>query len=445
MKNLRFNTIWMLLLIAATFISCNPESDDVDPIKVENAVKTAIYNSMKEFYFWEDKVPETFDETKYNSNQEVLDALVFKDLDRWSYLTTREAFNAAFTGQATGVHGFGLGIDQDENWFVSFVYNDGPAGKDGWQRGWQFIEINGKPIAQYKTANGGYNFQLGPNEIGVSNTFKFRLPDGNETTRTIIKDAFQTNSVLYQNAYEIGDKKVGHWVYQSFRATQGLTPTRSKEVEDSFNFFMAQNIDELIIDLRLNGGGSVAVTAQILNYLAPNSANGKVMFIDKHNENKSSFNKTTNFSKSGTLNLNRLLVITSRGSASASELLINSLEPYMEVILIGDDTYGKPVGSFPLSSFNRTLSANNVELVPITFATQNAEGRAEYFNGFPANYKVGDDLSRNWGDREEKRLKAALQFVSEGTINGRLRFDYYKPKWDMIDAFEGLEKEFPVY
>lgn len=445
MKNFRSNLIWALLILAVPFISCNPESDDVDPGRVENVVKNAIFESMKEFYYWEDKLPETFNAGSFSSNEEVLEALRYKELDRWSYLTTREAFNAQFTGQVTGAHGVGLGIDQDDNWFVTFVYRDGPAGKDGWQRGWQFLEINGKPLSEYRTANGGYNFKLGPNEVGVSNTFKFRLPDGTETTRTIIKDSFQTNSVLHQDVYDVGGKKVGHWVYQSFRATQGLSPTRSREVEDSFNYFMAENIDELVIDLRLNGGGSVAVTAQILNYLAPNSADGKVMYTDRHNSKRSNFNKTVNFSKTGSLRLNRLIVITSRGSASASELLINCLVPYMEVVLIGDDTYGKPVGSFPLSSFNRTLSANDVELVPITFATANADNRADFFDGFPANFKVGDDLTRNWDNPEEKRLKAALDFISNGSVTGRVLHDYYKPKWEMIDAFEGLLKEFPLY
>jgi carboxyl-terminal processing protease len=445
MKEFRLTVLGILLILISPLLSCNPESDDVDPGKVENVVQNAIYESMKEFYFWEDRLPETFNVNGFSSNEEVLEALRYRELDRWSYLTTREAFNAAFTGQATGAHGVGLGIDQDENWFVTFVYKDGPAGKDGWERGWQFLEINGKPISQYRTANGGYNFQLGPNEKGISNTFKFRLPDGTETTRTIIKDAFQTNSVLHENVYEVGGKKVGYWVYQSFRATQGLSPTRSREVEDSFNYFMAENIDELVIDLRYNGGGSVAVTAQILNYLAPNAANGKVMYTDKHNSKKSNFNKTVNFNKNGNLSLTRLIAITSRGSASASELLINCLSPYMEVVLIGDDTYGKPVGSFPLSSFNRTLSANNVELVPITFATANADNRADFFDGFPANFKVGDDLRRNWGDPEEKRLKAALDFIGNGTITGRIMHDYYKPRWEMIDAFEGLHKEFPMY
>jgi carboxyl-terminal processing protease len=443
---LRFKSPILSLLLTTVILisSCDPE-EEVPVVVQEDVVKKAIFDSMKEWYYWESELPLKLDVSKFATNQEVLDELMFKPLDRWSYLTTRAAFDAAFTGQATGAHGFSFAFDQDENLFVAFVYDEAPAGKDGWKRGWQITEINNKPISEYKTSSGGYSFNLGANEVGVTNTFKFKLPDGTETTRTIQKGAFQTNSVLYKDVYEIGSKKVGHWVYQSFKATAGLTPTRSQEVEDLFNYFISEGINELIIDLRYNGGGSVAVTEQILNYIAPSSANGRVMYTNKHNGNKFGNNRSVNFTKKGNLDLDRIIFITSRGSASASELLVNCLEPYMDLVLIGDNTYGKPVGSFPLSSFNRNLTSNNVELVPITFAIANSEGRAEYFDGFPVNFAVGDDPARNWGDREEKRLKAALEFIEFGTVAARLKNTSYKPKWEMIDAFEGLMKEFPMY
>jgi len=444
MSKVKLSILGMMITTVILLISCNPKEEEV-PVIVEETVKKAIFDSMKEWYYWEAELPQTLDVSKFASNQAVLDELKFKPLDRWSYLTTKAEFDAAFTGQATGAHGFSFAFDQDEKLFVAFVYNEAPAGKDGWKRGWQIVEINNKPISDYKTSTGSYSFNLGANQIGVTNTFKFRLPDGTETTRTIQKGAFQTNSVLYRNVYEVGAKKVGHWVYQSFRATAGLSPTRSQEVEDLFNYFIAEGINELIIDLRYNGGGSVAVTEQILNYIAPPSVNGRVMYTNKHNGNKFENNRSVNFSKKGNLTLGRIIFITSRGSASASELLVNCLDPYMDMVLIGDNTYGKPVGSFPLSSFNRNLSGNNVELVPITFAIANSEGRAEYFDGFPVNFTVGDDPARNWDDKEEKRLKAALEFIESGAVSARMKNTSFKPKWEMIDAFEGLEKEFPMY
>ncbi|WP_291781850.1 S41 family peptidase [Cecembia sp.] len=445
MRRIKFSLFGILMSLVIFFPACNPETDDVAPIKVENVVKKAIFDSMREWYYWTNELPATLDLGQFSNNQEVLDQLRFRPLDRWSYLTTRAEFNAAFTGQASGAHGFSFSFDQDERLFVAFVFDSGPAGLDGWRRGWEFIEINGRPISSYRNSNGSYSFDLGPNTIGVQNTFKFRLPDGSETTRTIDKAAFQTNSVLHKDVYEIGGKKIGHWVYQSFRATQGLSPTRSQEVEDSFAYFESEGIDELIIDLRYNGGGSVAVTEQILNYLAPASASGRAMYTNRHNPNKFDNNRTVNFNKKGSLELDKIIFITSRSSASASELLINCLEPYMNLFLIGDNTFGKPVGSFPLSSFNRVLSENDVELVPITFAIANAEGRADYFDGFPVDIQVGDDPSRDWSDLNEMRLAAALDYVGNGSISARMINSYFKPVWEMIDAFEGLQKEFPMY
>ena len=423
--------------------ACDPEETPT-PVVPGQEVKKAIVDVMREWYFWNLELPTSIDIAQYGSNEDLLNAIIFKPLDRFSYLTTQEAFNNSFVGRNAG-HGFGFAFTAEERLFVSFVFKEAPAGKDGWERGWEIIEINGKPIASYKTSSGGYDFQLGPSDPGISNTFTFRLPDGTTTTRTNVKAEYQSNSVLDRRIFEEGGKKVGYWAYQSFRATAGLSPTRSQEVQNSMEYFQNQGINELIIDLRYNGGGSVAVAEQILNYLIQASNTGKVMYTNKLNSLKFSLNETENFNKIGNLNLNRVIFITSRGSASASELVINSLEPYMEVVLIGDNTFGKPVGSFPLSRYSRTLETNNVELVPITFAIANSQGKAEYFEGFPANFRVGDSPEFNWGDPRDLRLAAALQYIQDGGVSGRWANTYYKPVWEMIDGFKGLEQEFPAY
>ncbi|WP_297338548.1 S41 family peptidase [Algoriphagus sp.] len=439
MKKLR----WVIGLLVLGCWSCQT-TDDPTPNPQSDPVKEAIFSTMQEWYFWNQELPNQITTANYSTNEELLEDILFKPLDRFSYLTTQDAFQNAFVGRNAG-HGFGFAFNSEERLFLTFVFEESPAGKDGWQRGWEIIEINDKPITEYQTGSGGYDFQLGAPDPGISNTFTFKLPDGSTTTRTNIKAEYQSNSVLHQEVIEIGDKTVGYWVYQSFKATAGLSPTRSVEVEASMDFFTQEGIDELIIDLRYNGGGSVAVAEQILNYLIQPANSGRLMYTNKLNEDKTSFNDSENFSKLGSLNLNRLIFITSRGSASASELVINSLNPYMDLVLIGDNTFGKPVGSFPLSRYNRTLADNDVELVPITFATANAEGEAEYFEGFPADFEVGDSPQFAWGDPQDFRLAAALQFIQNGTISGRMRSTFFQPKWEMIDAFKGLQQEFPVY
>lgn len=437
------NTRWILILLFATLMACEPK-ETIEPIAQEDVVKNAIYTTMKEWYFWNQELPETVDFSKSTSNDEFLSQITFQPLDRFSYLTTAEAFNNSFVGRNAG-HGFGFAFDATEKLFLTFVFAESPAGKDGWKRGWEITEINGKSIAEYKTSSGGYDFKLGTSDPGISNTFTFKLPDGTSTTRINVKAEYQSNSVLHQNIFQAGGKKVGYWAYQSFKATAGLSPTRSSEVQSSMEYFQSNAIQELIIDLRYNGGGSVAVAEQICNYLIQASNTNKVMYTNKLNSLKTSLNNSKNFSKIGNLNLNRIIFITSRGSASASELIINSLNPYMDLILIGDKTFGKPVGSFPLSRYNRTLSENNVELVPITFATANVEGKAEFFDGFPADFSVGDSPQFGWGDTNDLRLAAALQYLETGSVKARINHFFYRPKWEMIDAFKGLQQEFPAY
>ncbi|WP_339877199.1 S41 family peptidase [uncultured Algoriphagus sp.] len=434
---------WMLSSLVLLIWSCDPK-EEVIPNPQSDAVKGAIVESMQEWYYWNDELPNTTTTSSYSTNEELLDAIIYKPLDRFSYLTTQDAFNNAFVGKNAG-HGFGFAFDANERLYVTFVFYESPAGLDGWQRGWEITEINGKAISEYKTSSGGYDFQLGTSDPGITNSFTFRLPDGSTTTRVNVKAEYQSNSVLHQEVIDLSGKKVGYWVYQSFKATAGQSPTKSLEVDQTMKFFEDAGIDELIIDLRYNGGGSVAVAEQINNYFIQSTNTEKLMYTNQLNSLKTDLQKSVNFKKIGGLNLDRLFFITSRGTASASELIINSLSPYVDITLIGDNTYGKPVGSFPLSSYNKTLRDNNVELVPITFATANAEGNTEYFEGFPTDFAVGDSPQFNWGDPNDLRLAAALNLIENGSVTGRLTNTFYRPKWEMIDQFKGLQQEFPAY
>lgn len=105
--------------------------------------------------------------------------------------------------------------------------------------------------------------------------------------------------------------------------------------------------------------------------------------------------------------LKRLVVITSGGTASASEMLINGLRPFIQVVLVGERTYGKPYGFVPHSNCGTIFNAVN-------FETVNAQDIGGYSTGMPVDCQVPDDLDHQLGDPQETRLRAALDYIGSG-------------------------------
>jgi hypothetical protein len=108
------------------------------------------------------------------------------------------------------------------------------------------------------------------------------------------------------------------------------------------------------------------------------------------------------------LNLSRIYFIVSRSTASASELLINNLKPFMDVQLVGPGkTYGKPVGFFP-------VPVGDWYIFPVSFRSTNKNGQGNYFDGMSLNNQVADGLDKDWGDVTESCLQSALSNITTG-------------------------------
>jgi hypothetical protein len=152
------------------------------------------------------------------------------------------------------------------------------------------------------------------------------------------------------------------------------------------------------------------------------------------------------YEKTGTLSLSRVFFIVTGSSASASELLINNLKPYMEVKLVGDTTYGKPVGFFPIPVFNYAL-------YPISFRTINSAGQADYYDGFAPDKLASDGVNKNWGDVTEPSLSSVLNYIATGVFGrapenkiAKMRMDaqqLLKPMQNNLESkkFIGMYKE----
>jgi hypothetical protein len=163
------------------------------------------------------------------------------------------------------------------------------------------------------------------------------------------------------------------------------------------------------VDLRYNGGGYVSVQNLLANYLVPASGNNEVMLTEEFNDKYTSYNVTEHFTKKGSLSLYRLFFIVSQNTASASELLINSLKPYMDVQLVGPShTHGKPVGFYPIPVYDWYI-------FPVSFRTVNKNGEGNYFNGLSLDHQIVDGLDKDWGDVGEGCLSSVLHFISSGS------------------------------
>ncbi|HEX5024771.1 MAG TPA: S41 family peptidase, partial [Agriterribacter sp.] len=152
----------------------------------------------------------------------------------------------------------------------------------------------------------------------------------------------------------------------------------------------------------------VELQNELANYVVPAAGNNGIMLQEKYNDNyKAKFDTTINYQKKGGLNLNRVFFIVTKNTASASELLINSLKPYMDVKLVGKPSHGKPVGFFE-------IGVGDWYIFPVSFRSVNKNGEGNYFDGMQPDATVSDGLDKPWGDINEDCLASALHYINNG-------------------------------
>jgi C-terminal processing protease CtpA/Prc len=170
-------------------------------------------------------------------------------------------------------------------------------------------------------------------------------------------------------------------------------------------------VDELILDLRYNGGGLISVAQHLGGLIGGERTRNQVFVEFFHNDKQTSRNQTLRFpAPANALGVSRLVVIATRASASASESVVNSLRPFVPVTVVGDRTYGKPVGQYGFDFCDKTL-------FPVAFQVRNARGEAEYFDGIPADCAAADDLDHELGESREASIAEALRYLQTGTCS----------------------------
>jgi len=407
------------LMLVLLFTACKKENSltpgNLNPAPTDNTtaadkLKDSTLLYAKDIYLWYDKIPSNFNARSFadpdaimkNIRQYATEPGITGSVDRWSFAADQGQWNNISSG-VSGDFGLNVFFRQEGDLRVRAVEKASPAGVAGVKRGWRITRINGSE--NITTANANFIVQ---NVYQASSTaFTFQKPDGSSVNITLNASYYQEDPVLLDSVYAVNGKKIGYLVFNSFL---GDTAQIYNNFNRVFNRFTNEGVQDVVVDLRYNGGGYVTVARRLANFLAPASANGQMMMMQKFNNKYSTYNSSENFNKRGALNLNRIFFIVSGGTASASELLINSLKPYMDVVLLGPaKTHGKPVGYFP-------IPVGNWYIFPVSFFTVNKNGEGHYYNGMALNNQVADGLDKDWGDLGESSLGSAVSYITTGAF-----------------------------
>lgn len=430
-----------VLIAPALTTPANNPSGNSNP----DLVKDSSVIFAKDIYLWNTQIPADFTGRNYADPAAIMTAIrpysieagFNTAVDRWSFAIKKTEWNQmsggvstlSGTGNAAGDFGLSVFFRAENDLRVSLVEPASPAGLAGIKPGWRITQINGNSNMSTSNASTIVNNVY----YAGSGNFTFTKPDGSKVTKQLSAAHYTEKPVYLDTVYNINASRIGYFVYNSFL---GNITQISGQLQQVFNRFASQQITDLVIDLRYNGGGYVSLAEQMANYLVPNSANGGLMMKQLYNSQNAQNNTTSYFRKTGGPNLNTVYFIVSKSSASASELLINTLKPYMDVQIIGPSaTHGKPVGFFP-------IPVGDWYVFPVSFKTTNKNGEGDYYNGLPVNAQVPDGLDKDWGNINENCLATAIKDITTGSYRRLGYIENYISSPEMITGNSILDKPF---
>lgn len=341
----------------------------------------------------------------------------------------------AYSFGITGMTVISIGTQNDYTTYfcIQGVYPDSPADIAGIKRGSMINSINGEKINNGNIENYYYSL-LYPSGVFSLNLREDIIESGSTTGTkeiNIVSKAMYCNPIIAQKVIEKDGHNIGYLVYSGFDA--GF----DQELFDTFKGFKSKNVTDLIIDLRYNGGGHTLSANLMATCIAGAAAQGKVFTTLRYNKERMeklnnkreeelfAYTNYVNLGASlsaGSLGLTRVYCLVGNGTASASELVINSLRGIdIEVILIGEKTTGKNVG---MEYEDVTIRNNTYRVVPITFQSYNAKGYGDYENGFtpepgliidetnPFNESGRFYIHRDYATNDEPLYAKAIELIT---------------------------------
>lgn len=390
---MKYKVLIILFVTLSLFLnscgSSSSSSNTTETFDQEN--KTFIHNLFLSEYLWYDQVASNVDYTQYTTAQMMIDDLRISPPDQWSFAMTDQEYED-FANQSTA--GFGFGYTSD---LIIFLVRINAPAYGKLFRGDKILEINSKAATQELISQASNNI-------------------GHETIFTVLRGAQEVQISITAKPYNFrvslgkiikqGSKSIGYLRYDAF------TESSVSEFEDIFSTFKTANINELIIDMRYNGGGSVSTASALLDNISNAHTGKRQVYLDwndnyKHN-NTNYYFEDADMQDGNELNMKRVIFLVTQQSASSSELVISALKPYLgstNVVTVGSATHGKPVGMSGRidGSFYYFL---------VNFYVRNNAAETTSFYGIPATCTAEDDLSHIMGDVNEEMLSTALYYIT---------------------------------
>ncbi|WP_430931371.1 S41 family peptidase [Saccharicrinis sp. 156] len=445
----------ILLLLAFLFVIVACE-DDENEIEIEEEetidpgvlkINSFVYENMSLYYLWEDKMP-TLNISEEPDTWEYFDKLLYDEIDRWSFITDDvDELNNYFAGVRKEV-GYSLrgyyfeeGSDRVVA-FIEYVEPGGPADKAGLKRGDLIVEMNGAWITPDNYSDLFYSDQLNVGLGTVSDGEIYDLTPSVDVTA----EEIQIDPILRNEVFTISGIKIGYLAYTSF------IDEYNDDLEAVFSNFKAEGVSELILDLRYNGGGAVSTARLMASMICPASSAGELFLRSAYNDgleeairNENPGTYTEWFedyfeTNSNNLDLSNLYVLTTGGTASASEMVIYSLSPYMNVFQIGEQTHGKYYGSITIEDEDGT---HNWAIQPIIMRAENVDNSIDYSIGLIPDYEMYDDFRYELGDPDEVLTAFAISKITGSSTKAQELLKSAKTI-DFIPSKEFLMKENPL-
>jgi C-terminal processing protease CtpA/Prc len=430
----------IVMLLGCFILSCegnDPDENNQQNTEDQHIINDWILENMELYYLWNDEIPQKTDPTLAPADY-FESLLSSKDRFSWiqeNFIELQESFSGI---SMEAGYDFNLALIENSSQvvgYITYIKPNSPASRSPLKRGDFFLEINGKQLTESNYLS-LINATSSAHTLGIAIGFP-------EISRiesiSLSVEKYEENPILLDTIYRIDNKKIGYIVYNFFAPDNGDgSISYEKELNNLFGKF--QGVDDLILDLRYNSGGYLTTALSLTSMISERNTNdifsievynsllnsylrgiygpdyNKTYFVDSL-ERYNDKNQVVERTLINKLGMNKLHVITSSRTASASEILINVLKAYIDVIIIGGTTVGKNVGSITIYEEDaEKQKTNKWGLQPIVVKFANKKGFADYEKGFAPNRKEAelnsDAILLPLGDTNERLLQAALDMIA---------------------------------